>query len=69
MNFWLHSTKKVPILSCVKAQSKIRNFKVFIGISISLTRVFLKDYSQMYQMGSNFVGGDRLDFSPTKQED
>ena len=38
-------------------------------ISISQTHVFLKDYIQMHQMGSHFVGGDRLDFSPTEQED
>ena len=38
-------------------------------ISISQTHVFLKDYIHMHQMGSHFVGGDRLDFSPTEQED
>ena len=29
---------------------------------------FLKDYMHMHQMGSHFVGGDRLDFSPIEQE-
>ena len=59
----------VPILSCVKAWSKNRHFRVFIMISISQTHVFLKDYIHMHQMGSHFVGGDRLDFSPSEQED
>ena len=41
-------------------------------ICISQTHVFLKDYIHMHQMGSHFVafvGGDRLDFLPTEQED
>ena len=35
--------------------------------SISQTHDFLKDYIHMHHMGSHFVGGDRLDFSPTEQ--
>ena len=37
-------------------------------IKICQTRVFLKDYIHIHQMGSHFVGGYRLDFSPTEQE-
>ena len=58
----------VPILSCVKAYSKNSHFKVFIMIKIGQTHVFLKDYVHIHQMGSHFVGGYRLDFSPTEQE-
>ena len=58
----------VPILSCVKAYSKNRHFRVFIMIKIGQTHVFLKDYVHIHQMGSHFVGGYRLDFSPTEQE-
>ena len=52
----------VPILSCVKAYSKNRHFRVFIMIKIGQTHVFLKDYIHIHQMGSHFVGGYRLDF-------
>ena len=38
-------------------------------ISMSEKHVFLKDTIHMHQMGSHFVGGERLDFSPTEQED
>ena len=37
-------------------------------IKIGQTHVFLKDYVHIHQMGSHFVGGYRLDFSPTEQE-
>ena len=37
-------------------------------IKICQTHVFLKDYVHIHQMGSHFVGGYRLDFSPTEQE-
>ena len=33
-------------------------------IKIGQTHVFLKDYVHIYQIGSHFVGGYRLDFSP-----
>ena len=33
-------------------------------IKISQTHVFLKDYVHIHQMGSHFVGGYLLDFSP-----
>ena len=59
----------VRILCCVKAWSTNRHFRVFIIISISQTHVFLKYFIHMHQMGSHFVGGDGLDFSPTEQED
>ena len=58
----------VPILSCVKAYSKNRQFRVFIMIKIGQTHVFLKDYVHIHQIGSHFVGGYRLEFSPTEQE-
>ena len=59
----------IPILNCVKAYSKNRHFIVFIIIKIGQTHhVFLKDYVHIHQMGSHFVGGYRLDFSPTEQE-
>ena len=35
---------------------------------IGQTHVFLKDYVHIHQMGSQFVGRYRLDFSPTEQE-
>ena len=54
----------VPILSCVKAFSKNRHFRVFIMIKIGQRHVFLKDYVHIHQIGSHFVGGYRLDFSP-----
>ena len=37
-------------------------------IRINQAHVFLKDYVRIHQMGSHFVGGYRLDFSPTGQE-
>ena len=37
-------------------------------IKIGQTHVFLKDYVHIHQMGSHFVCGYRLDFSPTEQE-
>ena len=37
-------------------------------IKIGQTHVFLKDYVHIFQIGSHFVGGYRLDFSPTGQE-
>ena len=37
-------------------------------IKISQTHVFLKDCVHIHQMGRHFVGGYRLDFSPTEQE-
>ena len=37
-------------------------------IKIGQTHVFLKDYVHIHQMGSHFVGGYQLDFSPTEQE-
>ena len=37
-------------------------------IKIGQTRVFLKDYVHIHQMGSHFVGGYWLDFSPSEQE-
>ena len=37
-------------------------------IKIGQTHVFLKDYVHIHQMESHFVGGYRLDFSPTEQE-
>ena len=58
----------VPILSCVKAYSKNRHFRVFIMIKIGQTHVFLKDYVHIHQIGSHFVGDYRLDFSLTGQE-
>ena len=58
----------VPILSCVKAYSKNCHFRVFIMIKIGQTHVFLKDYVHIHQMGSHFVGGYQLDFSPAEQE-
>ena len=58
----------VPILSCVKAYSKNRHFRVFIMIKIGQTHIFLKDYVHIHQMGSHFVGGYWLDFLPTEQE-
>ena len=58
----------VPILSCVKAYSKNRHFRVFIMIKIGQTHVFLKDYGHIHQIGSHFVGGYGLDFSPIGQE-
>ena len=58
----------VPILSCVKAYSKNRHFRVFVMIEIGQTHVFLKYYVHIHQMGSHLVGGYRLDFSPTEQE-
>ena len=50
------------ILPRVIAWSKNCHFRVFIMISIGQTHAFLKDYVHMYQMGSHFVGCDRLDF-------
>ena len=58
----------VPILSCVKAYSKNRHFRVFIMIKIGQTHVFLKDYVHIHQIGSHFVAGYRLDFSLTGQK-
>ena len=58
----------VPILSCVKAYSKNRHFRVFIVIKIGESHVFLKDYVHIHQIGNHFVGGYRLDFSPIGQE-
>ena len=37
-------------------------------IKIDQTHVFLKDYVHIHQMGSHFVGGYQLDYSPTEQE-
>ena len=37
-------------------------------IKIGQTHVFLKDYVHIHQIGSHFVGGYRLDFSPTGLE-
>ena len=37
-------------------------------IKIGQTHVFLKDYVHIHQVGSHFVDGYRLDFSPTEQE-
>ena len=37
-------------------------------IRISQAHDFLKDYVLIHQMGKCFVGGYRLDFSPTGQE-
>ena len=37
-------------------------------IKMGQTRVFLKDYVHIHQMGSHFVGGYRLAFSRTEQE-
>ena len=37
-------------------------------IKIGQTHVFLKDYVHIHQMGSYFVGGYQLDFSPTEPE-
>ena len=37
-------------------------------IKIGQTHVFLKDYVHIHQMGSHFVGGYPLDFSPPEQE-
>ena len=36
-------------------------------IKIGQTHVFLKDYVHIHQIRSHFVGGYRLDFSPTGQ--
>ena len=58
----------VPILSCVKAYSKNRHFRLLIMINIGLTHVFLKDYVHIHQIGSHLDGGYRLDFSPTGPE-
>ena len=58
----------VPFLSCVKAYSKNRHFRVFIMIKIGQTHAFLKDYVHIHQIGSHFVGGYWFDFSPTGQE-
>ena len=58
----------VPILSCVKAYSKNRHFRMFIMIKIGQPQVFLKDHVHIHQIGSHFVGGYRLDFSPIGQE-
>ena len=46
----------------------MRHFIVFIMIKIGQTHVFLKDYVHIHQIGSHFVGGYPLDFSPTGQE-
>ena len=35
---------------------------------ISQAHVLLKDYVHIHQMGSHFVGGYQLNFSPTGQE-
>ena len=56
----LHATKYSPYSFVC--------FRVFIMIKIGQTHVFLKDYVHIHQMGSHFVGGYRLDFSPTEQE-
>ena len=37
-------------------------------IRISQAHVFLEDYVHIHQMGSHFVGGYLLNFSPTGQE-
>ena len=37
-------------------------------IRISQAHVFLKDFLHIHQMRSHFVGGYRLDFSPTGQK-
>ena len=37
-------------------------------IKIGQAHLFLKDNAHIHQMGSHFVGGYRLDFSPTEQE-
>ena len=37
-------------------------------IRISQTHIFLKEYVPIHKIGSHFVGGYRLDFSPTEQE-
>ena len=37
-------------------------------IKIGQAHVFLKDYVHIHQIGSHFVGGYRLDFSPGGQE-
>ena len=39
-----------------------------IMIKIGQTHVFLKDYVRTHQIGSHFVGGYQLDFSPTEPE-
>ena len=62
------NTKQKTKNICVKAYSKNRHFRVFIMIKIGQTHVFLKDYVHIHQIGSHFVGGYRLDFSPTGQE-
>ena len=58
----------VPILFCDKAYSKNRHFRVFIMIKIGQTHVFLERLCSYQQIGSNFVGGYRLYFSPTGPE-
>ena len=37
-------------------------------INIGQTHVFLKDYVDIHEIGSHFMGGYRLNFSPTGQE-
>ena len=37
-------------------------------VKIGPTHVFLKDHVHIHQIGSHFVGGYRLDFSPGGQE-
>ena len=58
----------VPTLFCVKAYSKNRHFRVFRMIKIGQTHIFPKDCVHIHQIGSHFVGGYRLDFSPGGQE-
>ena len=37
-------------------------------IKIDQTHIFLKDYVHIHQIGSNFMGGYRLNFSTTGPE-
>ena len=62
------SPKTVPIPFCVKGYTETRHFRVLIIIRVSQTHVFLKENVHINQMGSHFVGGDPLHYSPTEQE-
>ena len=64
-----HATKYSPYsFLCESVLKKPRYFRVFRMIKIDQTHAFLNNYVYIHQIGSHFVGGYRLDFSPTEQE-
>ena len=67
---YIHHVYKIQCLffQVLKCTQKNRRFRVFLMFKIGQTHVFVKDYVHIHQMGSHFVGGYRLDFSPTEQE-